>query len=191
MKSIHSLILLRLSALVLASCAKKKNENEIVTHKPNAVKPSAVRKMGDYRQQMKVAWVGSEYTIDLDFHADPSLPVVSEGAQRYYDNRTTLRILRKDGSEFLRREFSKSDFRAYVSASFEKNGAFLGLVFDKAVGDNLIFAASVGSPDKSSDEYVPLLVKVSRTGNIAISKDTQLDTTSSTGAADDLEEDGV
>lgn len=191
MKSRLSLVLLLLSALVLVSCGKKKTENEIITHKPKAVKPFAVRKMGDYHQQTKVAWVGSEYTIDLDFHADLSLPVVSDGAQRYYDNRTTLRILRKDGSEFLKREFAKSDFQPYISGSIGKNGAFLGLVFDKAEGDNLIFAASVGSPDKSSDEYIPLLVKVSRMGSITISKDAQMDITSSEGASDESEEDGV
>ncbi len=191
MKSRLSLVLLLLSALLLASCGKKKNENEIITHKPKVVKPSAVRKMGDYRQQTKVAWAGSEYTIDLDFHADLSLPVVSDGAQRYYDNRTTLRILRKDGSEFLKREFAKSDFQPYISASFAKNGAFLGVVFDKAEGDKLIFAASVGSPDKSSDEYIPLVVKVDRTGSITISKDTQLDTISPEGVSDESEEDGV
>ncbi|SFG15810.1 DUF4738 domain-containing protein [Prevotella sp. KH2C16] len=191
MKSRLSLALLLLSALLFASCAKKKNENEIITHKPKAVKPSAVRKMGDYHQQTKVAWVGSEYTVDLDFRADTSLPVVYDGEQRYYDNHTTLRILRKDGSEFLKREFAKSDFLQYISGSFGKDGAFLGVVFDKAEGDNLIFAASVGSPDKSSDEYIPLVVKVGRMGNITISKDTQLDTTSSEGPSDESEEDGV
>ena len=39
-----------------------------------------------------------------------------------------------------------------------------------------MFAASVGSPDRNSDEYVPLVLKVSRFGDIKISKDTQMDT---------------
>jgi hypothetical protein len=37
-------------------------------------------------------------------------------------------------------------------------------------------AASVGSPEKASDEFVPLVVKISRMGNVSIYKDTQLDT---------------
>ena len=49
----------------------------------------------------------------------------------------------------------------------------------------------MGSPDKSSDEYIPLLVKVSRMGSITISKDAQMDITSSEGASDESEEDGV
>ena len=45
-------------------------------------------------------------------------------------------------------------------------------------GESLRFAASVGSPDRMSDEYDPLVVSISRTGGTAISKDEKLDTTS-------------
>ena len=63
---------------------------------------------------------------------------------------------------------------------------------DRAEGDNLLFAASVGSPDKMSDEYIPLLLKVSRQGKVSISKDTQLDTGSSEASEQDLsEEEGM
>lgn len=54
----------------------------------------------------------------------------------------------------------------------------LGIVFDRADGGSLIFAASVGSPDKMSDEYVPLVLTISRGGTVNIAKDTQLDTAS-------------
>ena len=64
---------------------------------------------------------------------------------------------------------------------FILNSALLGIVFDKAEGDNLVFAASVGSPDRMSDEYVPLVLKISRFGDVRISKDTQMDT----GAVED------
>ena len=54
----------------------------------------------------------------------------------------------------------------------------------------MIFAASVGSPDKMSDEYVPLVLTISRGGTVNIAKDTQLDTASDVvDEADD--EDGV
>ena len=58
----------------------------------------------------------------------------------------------------------------------KKNSVLLGIVLDKADADNIYLAASVGSPEKSSDEFVPLVVKVSRMGKVTISKDTQLDT---------------
>ena len=54
----------------------------------------------------------------------------------------------------------------------------LGIVFDHVDGDNIYFAASVGSPDKMSDNYVPLVLKISRVGGVTISTDTKLDTTS-------------
>ena len=57
-------------------------------------------------------------------------------------------------------------------------------MFFKANSDNLVFAASVGNPDASSDEYVPLVLKISPNGTLSISKDTQLDT----GANDSAEE---
>ena len=49
-------------------------------------------------------------------------------------------------------------------------------MYDQVVGKRLIFAASVGSPDKMSDEYMPLLLKISNLGSVEISKDNQLDT---------------
>ena len=111
--------------------------------------------------------------------ADESLPLADDGqGNKYYDNRITVKIVRKDGSEFFNRTFVKEDFSAYVDALYKKNSALLGIVLDRAEADYLVFAASVGSPDKMSDEYVPLVMKVSRFGDVKISKDTQLDTMS-------------
>jgi len=114
--------------------------------------------------------------------ADESLPLADDGqGNKYYDNRITVKVTRKDGSEFFNRTFSKDDFDAYVDPLYKKNSALLGIVFDKAEGDYLVFAASVGSPDRMSDEYVPLVLKISRFGDVRISKDTQMDT----GAVED------
>ena len=57
----------------------------------------------------------------------------------------------------------------------------------------MYFAASVGSPDKSSDEYVPLVVKISRFGDVSIKKDATLDTQSEMGNSNTTaeEEEGV
>ena len=64
--------------------------------------------------------------------------------------------------------------------------ALVGIVLDHAEGDHLRFAASVGSPDKLSDEYVPLKMTLSRTGGVSIARDTQLDTGSSEPSEADL-----
>ena len=96
--------------------------------------------------------------------------MASDGTSEFYDNRVNVRILRSDGSEFFAGSFTKSNFKSYVDENYYKNGALLGIVFDKVVGNQLRFAASVGSPDKSSDEYVPLVLTVNNLGTVSISK---------------------
>ncbi|MBR6494925.1 MAG: DUF4738 domain-containing protein, partial [Prevotella sp.] len=87
--------------------------------------------------------------------------------------------------------FTKTDFSGYVDAAFSKQSALLGIVFDKVEDGALRFAASVGSPDKASDEFVPLVLKISRSGSVSISKDTQLDTENTSETAEYDDEDGV
>ena len=111
---------------------------------------------------------------------------MSDGTRKYYDNRIALTINREDGTQFLHREFTKHDFSAHVDAGYLDNSALVGIVYDKIDGDNLAFAVSVGSPDKSSDDYVPLLIKIGRTGSVSVSKDTRLDTSSADEAADEV-----
>ena len=150
MRKIQYLALGILIASTLTACHSKRNPNEIIVKKPVIVQPRKTIKMGDYEQTRKVEWLGATYTIAVRFSADTSLPTASDGNQKYFDNQVQLRILRKDDSEF----------------------------FNRTEDDNLYFAASVGSPDKSSDEYVPLVLRLSKTGKVTISKDNQLDTSS-------------
>ena len=163
--------------MVLASCKKEKKESTvIITKKPEPPKPKATQKTGDYEQTIDFEWVGSTYKVTVERKADESMPVIDDGTgTKYFDNKISVIITRKDGSEFFNRTFTKDDFRAYVDASYLANSALLGVVFDKAEGDYVIFAASVGSPDNLSDEYVPMVLKISRTGNVSIARSTQLD----------------
>lgn len=164
-------------AVGLVSCKEKKVQTDIITTKPVVEKAKPTQVMGDYEQTIPVDWVGSTYQIVTHREADKSLPVIVEGqGEKYYDNRISVRIVRKDGSVFFTRTFTKDDFASCVGASYRSNSALLGIVFDKAETDHLVFAASVGSPDQSSDDYVPLVVRISRHGDVTMSKDTQLDT---------------
>ena len=191
MKKYYSLLVFSVGILTLMSCKEKKNTGVIITKKPVVVAQHQIMKTGDYAQSRKVDWLGAVYTVETKRVADPSLPVIADGNTKYYDNRITVRILRSDGSEFFNRTFTKADFSSYVGKTYA-NGALVGIVLDRAEGDNLLFAASVGSPDKMSDEYIPLLMKVSRQGGITISKDTQLDTGSDDASEVDLaEEEGM
>ena len=143
--------------------------------------------MGDYSQNRTISWLGSAYTLCVERKADHELQLAKdETGTKYYDNRIALTIDREDGTQFLHREFTKNDFSAHVDAGYLDNSALVGIVYDKIDGDNLTFAVSVGSPDKSSDDYVPLLIKIGRTGSVSVSKDTRLDTSSADEAADEV-----
>lgn len=181
----------------MQSCKEKKQSDVIITTKPVEEKKLPTQKVGDYEMETPVDWVGSTYQVVVERKADESLPLADDGqGNKYFDNRISVRVVRKDGSEFFNRTFTKEDFSAYVDALYKKNSALLGIVLDKAEGDYLVFAASVGSPDKMSDEYVPLVLKISRFGDVSVSKDTQMDISSDQQGqpqlpAEDEEEDGV
>lgn len=192
MKNLFFTICAILICCSLISCSKKKDSNEIIVKKPVEVKSNQILNMGDYTQANDISWVGAKYKVKVKFMADPSLPTVMEGNQKYYDNKIQLQVLRKDGSEFFNRTFTKSDFSSCLDDKFKKDGALLGIVYNYAKGDCLYFAASVGSPDKTSDEYIPLVLKLSKTGAVTISKDTQLDTASDVPTDDEqAEDDGI
>ena len=188
------LLIAGIVATAVMSCKETKKDNNIITHKKEVTAPKKTQKVGDYSQSRNTEWLGSEYTVTVDRKADSSLPLIDDGAgNKYYDNRISVKITRKDGTTFFNRTFSKSDFAQYVDEPYQ-DGALLGIVLDKAEGDCLYFAASVGSPDTMSDEYVPLVMRISRTGQVSIYKDTQLDTGSDDAASSELEkaeEDGV
>lgn len=180
------------ASVALTACRNTPKSDDIIAKKPAKTVKKSIQKVGDYAQTRTVEWLGATYTVQVERKADPALPLVAdEQGNKYYDNRITIVIKRPDGTEFFRRTFTKADFAACLGSA-ESNGALLGVVLDRAENASLYFAASVGSPDSMSDEYVPLVVCIGRGGGVTISKDTQLDTGSDVSTEDELsEEDGV
>ena len=175
MNRLSAATLMVLAVLAIGACKEKKRDYIFVTHKPIVVKSKKPKSMGDMSQSREVSWLGQTYRLTMSLRSDASLPLASDGEQKYYDNRITLRILRSDGSVFFDRTFTKADFKPYVNGHYYDDGALLGIVFDKVEGNTLTFAASVGSPDKSSDEFVPLVLKVSNTGSVSIKESVMAD----------------
>lgn len=187
MKKIIPILFAALVLGGLASCSEKKRTDVIIAPKPQAPKPKTTQKMSEYEQARNVEWLGSTYKVIVKREADTSLPLAQgDDNTKYFDNKITVRILRKDGTEFFNHTFLKKDFLGYLDEHTKNEGALLGLVFVETNGNNLVFAASVGSPDVTSDEYVPLVVKISKMGSISVGKDTQLDT----GSDEDDDESG-
>lgn len=176
MKIIPTLLIASVVALSVVACGNKKQNNDIIAKKPAVKAPASPVKMQDYNHRESVDWLGQQYGIAISRRADTSLPLVTDdGGGKYYDNRIEVRVTRPDGSVFFNRVFTKTDFAAQVGDDYIKKSALLGIVIDRVEGENVVLAASVGSPDVLSDEYVPLLITVSRTGGVSISKDTRLD----------------
>lgn len=176
--NLKPIILIFCSVLfLLTSCGKKKEPNVIIVDKPIKEQSKGPQQMKNIAgQRSPVEWLGKTYYVVINRTSDKSLAMSKdENEHAYYDNKITVKISREDGSDFFERTFTKSDFGDYLDDNTRQNGALLGIALNKADGDNLIFAASVGSPDELSDLYVPLVLTVSRMGAISIKRDVQLD----------------
>lgn len=157
-------------------CHKKQPSTDIITSKPVKRVENKVLKVGDYNQSMNVDWLGKSYQIEVSRQADSSLPIVKDdGGNKYYDNKISLKVLREDGSEFFSHTFTKKDFSGFIDETYKEHNVLLGIVFDDCKEGSLCFAASVGAPDMTSDEYIPFIITLSKSGQMSISRDTRLD----------------
>lgn len=196
MKRILSLILLGTVLLSISSCKDDKKSDNIITSKPEKeVIPTDTLAMTTIAPEARtVTWGEGSYTISVKRYADESLPIaIDESGRKYYDNKIDLKISRADGSVFMDKTFQKTDFNRFLDDNTKKNGALLGLPFVEVEGNNLVFSASVGSPNEMSDEFIPMKVKISRMGDIHIELDNDLDTTNDNAAPnpESNEDDGV
>lgn len=163
------------AAVMLAACGEKKQSEDIITQRVVKVQPKEPVRMQDYTDERDVAWIGKTYHVNVHRQPADSLPMVKdETGQKFVDNMFTMTVSRQDGSVFFRRTFTKSSFAEHVPESYRRAGILEGLVFDKADGDWLEFGASVGLPQ--TDEYIPLIVRLSRMGELVIKQDMQMDT---------------
>ena len=160
--------------LLLASCGKKKQHDDIIVQETEAPKPQAPIRMQDYRQTTDVQWLGKQYQVEVSRTACDSLAMVKdESGQQFVDNRIVLKVIRQDGSVFCTKTFTKAAFTGCLDDDYRKTGILEGFVFDKAEGNQLFFAASVSHPQ--TDEYIPLVVTISNFSEVAISKDNSLE----------------
>ena len=175
-KSNVMLLLAAITTMALTACSEKKKSEDIIAQRVVKTAPREPVRLQDYSDDRDVDWIGKTYHVAIHRWATDSLPMIAdENGQKYVDNLITVAVSRKDGSLFFRRTFRKTDFSDYLDDDYARNGILEGLVFDKADGDWLVFAASVSHP-QADDEYIPLVMRLSRMGKIEIRRDTQMDT---------------
>ena len=169
------LIFVALAGLVTAGCSEKKKTEDIIVPKAEVKAPKGPVRMQDYKQTKDIQWLGKNYQVEILRTADDSLQMVKdEDGQKFVDNRISLRVLRSDGSVFYQGGFTKAAFENCLDNDYRKTGIVEGFVFDKVDGAHLVFAASVCHPQ--TDEYIPLVVTLSSTGEVGIRRDSDLDT---------------
>lgn len=160
---------------LLAACGGKKKSEDIIAPKVEKVKPKAPIRMQEYTDTRDVDWIGRKYIVEIQRRPSDSLAMVKdEYGQEFIDNIFRLTVKRMDGSTFFSRSFTKKSMSAYLDDDYMKTGILEGFVLDKAEGDWLVFGASVGHPQ--TDEYIPLVIRLSRMGDLTIKRDVQMDT---------------
>lgn len=167
-------------AFALTSCKQQPTTKDIIAPKPVTKAPTKPTKMQAYSHQETVNWLGETYTLQIrrtPLTANDTM--TDDSGNKYYDNSISVKILRKDGSVFYENTFVKADFASYIEQDYLKESVLLGIVLEKAEGSYLQLAASVGAPDALSDEYVPLILQLSRMGQLTITKDSRIDSSES------------
>lgn len=172
----HIIPLLALAILALAGCKEKKTTDDIIVEKPTVATKQTVQQSSDYNDERSVEWAGDTYTVTVSRHADTSLPQITDtDGRKYYDNKVRIIVTRSDGTTFFDKEFTKQYFASQVGKEYLSNNVLTGIVLDKAEDSLLVFVASVGSPDNLSDEYIPMRMTISRTGDVNVTRSSQLD----------------
>ena len=170
-----NIIMVGCLALTLMACGGKKKSNDIITERVELPKPQEPVRLQSYSDSKDIQWIGRTYHLNINRQPSDSLPMVKdETGQQFVDNYITLVVSRQDGSQFYSHKFTKKDFDRYLDDDYRNTGILEGLVYDKVDGDWIEFAASVSHPQ--TDEYIPLVVRLSRMGELSIKRDTQMDT---------------
>ncbi len=152
--------------LLLVSCGKKKEQTEDIIVEKVVEKPQAsVSRMPDLNLDGTTKWVGGAmYSYELHRTSNDSLRQVENHGVKYHDNEVKLTVRRSNGSVFFQKTFTKSNFANVLPSSFKESGVLLGVNFDKVDGNNMLFVASVGSPDDTMEEFYNVLLVLDNFG---------------------------
>lgn len=170
-------------SMSITSCKEKKESEVIITKMPVAeVKSNTPTQLQDFDYKEDIEWLEKTYSLTIARRTDQSLPVVTdENGNKNYDNRITMRVSRYDDTVFFSKDFTKNEFAQHCEQSYIDKSVMLGFVFEGVEGDNLVFTATIGSPDILSEDYMPFRITLSRLGNLSISKGKSNETADSDG----------
>lgn len=172
---LRTIIIASLALVCIVSCKKKEQAEDIIVEKVIEKPQSGPESMSEDTQTGSVTWISnSEYSYTITRKADKELPTVKNHDKVYYDNSIDVVINRADGSQFFEKKFSKTNFAPALPKEFKENGVLLGISFEKAEGNYLLFVVSVGSPDETNEEFYYARLKLSNLGVTSAEKITNL-----------------
>ncbi|MBQ4041519.1 MAG: DUF4738 domain-containing protein [Prevotella sp.] len=172
---LRTIIIALLALVCIVSCKKKEQEEDIIVEKVIEKPQEGPESMPEDKQTGSVSWISnSEYSYAITRKADKELPIVKNHDKEYYDNSFDVVITRADGSKFFEKKFSKTNFAPALPKEFKENGVLLGISFEKAEGNYLMFVVSVGSPDETNEEFYYARLKISNMAVTSAEKITNL-----------------
>ena len=172
---LRTIIIALLALVCIVSCKKKEQEEDIIVEKVIEKPQEGPESMPEDKQTGSVSWISnSEYSYAITRMADKELPIVKNHDKEYYDNSVDVVITRADGSKFFEKKFSKTNFAPALPKEFKENGVLLGISFEKAEGNYLMFVVSVGSPDETNEEFYYARLKISNMAVTSAEKITNL-----------------
>lgn len=172
---LRTIIIALLALVCIISCKKKEQEEDIIVEKVIEKPQEGPESMPEDKQTGSVSWISnSEYSYAITRKADKELPIVKNHDKEYYDNSVDVVITRADGSKFFEKKFSKTNFAPALPKEFKENGVLLGISFEKAEGNYLMFVVSVGSPDETNEEFYYARLKISNMSVTSAEKITNL-----------------
>jgi hypothetical protein len=172
---LRTIIIALLALVCIVSCKKKEQEEDIIVEKVIEKPQEGPESMPEDKQTGSVSWISnSEYSYAITRKADKELPIVKNHDKEYYDNSVDVVITRADGSKFFEKKFAKTNFAPALPKEFKENGVLLGISFEKAEGNYLMFVVSVGSPDETNEEFYYARLKISNLAVTSAEKITNL-----------------
>ena len=166
------------SALLLglnfSACKKQSTREVIIVDEPEETIDTTTVALNGTESTQEATWGGAKCSITVSRHVDKERPVVvDENGRKYYDTAILIRVVNKDGKVFFERDFTKDDFKPYVSSRWAKSGALLGLPFDGIDNDQLVFRGCVGSPDPLSDDLEHVAMYLNLSASYQLARDTK------------------
>ncbi len=176
MKKALTILVAGLLVLGVAACKEKKKSDDIIVAKMEPLELKSPIKLPVDQRTTEVQWMDKTFIIDVIRQSDETLPMLKdENGQEYVDNNLSLTISHADSSQFLKKNFTKESFAAYIDNALKQNGLLENIVYHGVEDQKLKFGAII-SRAGNEDEFVPLDVFIDSKGGMSVVQGKLFDT---------------